>query len=118
MFYGCTSLKLDNSDFSFANSNKVNAARYMFYGCTGITTDINIGSFSSTVESMEGMFQNCSNMTGVNNLRIDSATNINNLFDGCSNLERVTLSGGGMKTAKCPLGNTKVDKLFNKTKIT
>ena len=117
MFYGCTSLKLDNSDFSFANSNKVNAAKYMFYGCTGITTDINIGSFSSTVESMENMFQNCSNMTGVNNLRIDSATNINYLFDGCSNLERVTLSGGGMKTAKCPLGNSSVSNVFRNTKI-
>lgn len=56
---------------------------------------VDISSYVSAGDSLQGLFEGCSNLTeikGLGNLDTSSVTNMSGLFSGCSSLEAIDLS--------------------------
>ena len=89
-FYGfnnCTSYS-----FSGLDTSNCTAFNHLFFGNNSLTS-VNISSFNTSKgKSFAGMFYNCVGISSLT-LKIDtlSATNMNNMFYGMSNLKTVTI---------------------------
>jgi len=104
MFYNCNNLI--NIDLSSFNTQNVTNLEYMFYNCKNLL-NINLSSFNTQkVISMEYMFYSCKNLICVDLSNFsNNNTNINNLFQFCTNLNKVKIN-------KCLL--PELEKIINK----
>ncbi len=100
MFYGCSSVKvLDVSDFNTANVTNMGM---MFYNCSNVTK-LDLSNFSakkvkggSSIDGVESMFYGCSKVEEIvfgENFTVESANNLNDMFNGCGSLKTLDLSG-------------------------
>lgn len=129
LFNGCS--HLTDVTFDKATMNGVTNMSYMFRNCYSLVSPEHIVGLDTTdVENMSYMFNNCTSFTGYKGgtnesktfdtsfvFRIDSATNISFMFNGCSNLEMIKLKGAGKDTSVIQLGNNN-GSIFAGTKLT
>lgn len=128
LFDGCEVLK--SVDISTLSTGVITNTKKMFHNCKALTGQnnpesgdlFNLGTLDmSSVKNMYGMFQNCTSLNVDMEIKINSATDIQYLFDGCSSLKKVILSGaGGEEALACPLGsgsNDAVKDAFKNTGI-
>ena len=125
---GCNKKKNDEDDvfehyFSLnaLNLRNVETMYSMFEGCSNLECVPN-SIYTVNAKSMAYMFKNCSSTLFKNagTIRIDSATNLLSLFDGCSNLNTVILSGAKGEDGTlsiCTVTNDNIRYMFNATKI-
>ena len=96
MFSGCTQLEENNAeininingDFYFTDTS------YMFSGCNKLNDAQPFDIDTTKTVTLNNMFENCTGITGVQEIRIDSANNLNFMFINCSGIEEITLKGG------------------------
>lgn len=90
-FNGC--YKLTGVDFSKLDTSKVKDFSYMFCNCGFTTLDLS-SLDTSAAENMQGMFNWCTNLTGVNLSGFDTSgvTDMSHMFEMCNNLETLDLS--------------------------
>ena len=98
MFCCCSSLK--KIDLSFFDTSNVKSMMCMFWGCCK-AKEIDISSFdTSKVENMEFMFKDCCKLKeikGINNFNIKNCDK-RGIFDGCNELDYLTLSNNRIIT--------------------
>lgn len=108
MFYGCNNLT--DSEYEKVNiwwsSNITDIGSLFFnnYKITKIPKFFYDNSLRFTWLSGESVFQNCINLTNIENLNLSNRSNLNNYFSGCYNLRRVL---------NLTVGTTSVLNLFN-----
>ncbi len=110
MFRNCTALtgikdtndSLNYFDLSAFSDGKANTVNYMFYGCSSLRTPVLDTFDTSNAVNLKNMFQNCTSL-GTDNeeltMNISHASEIENIFAGCSRLYSVRFEG-----------NTDIDK--------
>ena len=72
------------------------ALKGLFASCSKLTSVTGLGTINTTnVNTMENMFQNCSKLETVDlsGFNTSSVTNMNNMFRGCTSLGAIDLSG-------------------------
>ena len=82
-------------DASFADYQPTSTA-YWFYGCYNLTTITGIKNLKTdNVTDMRGMFEDCSGLTSldVSGFKTDKVTDMKSMFGGCYNLTSLDLSG-------------------------
>ncbi len=88
LFSGCSSLKeLDLSQFK--TTTALTSTRDMFYGCTGLKMLDLTGMTTTNVNTMEEMFQNCSQLRAIyvsDNFTVDNVGTSTKMFGGCTSL--------------------------------
>ena len=92
---GITTVETVVFEESFATARPVSTYSW-FEGLTSLGSIVNIENLNtSEVTTMSQMFQNCSNLTSVTLSGFDTknVTNMSHLFFGCSSLKSVDLSG-------------------------
>ena len=94
MFSYCSNVKILNT--SNFNTNKVTDMEGMFSGCSSLTSlDVSHFN-TSRVTSIYGMFQDCSNLTSLNVTNFDTSNcewgNMSSMFENCSKLTVLDLS--------------------------
>lgn len=93
MFENCSHLT-GSEDFNINGKFYYSNTALMFKNCNQLE---NINSYSvdtTKATTMNSMFENCSEIDGEQTIRIDSASNINYLFKGCSKLDKIIFKGG------------------------
>lgn len=94
MFESCTYLtNINNIDsLNFANVNNMS---YMFSNTALTSLNLNHFNAQSVVNFSYFLYNNkkLTNLTGINNLVTESATNLSNMFQGCVNLQNITIDG-------------------------
>ena len=83
-------------DASFADCTSLTSTAWWFYGCNNLTTIKGIENLKTdNVTDMKGMFNFCSGLTSldVSGFKTDNVTNMNFIFSGCSGLTSLDLSG-------------------------
>ena len=117
IFAGCSSLK--SVDFSNKNFRKVENFGYAFNGCTSLESVAYTNADISKAAYFSYSFTNCTSLTSVDFTGCTAPAavrRVNNMFDGCTSLEEVTMDGWKMSTAEfnnssC-FSNSGVKKLF------
>ena len=118
MFRGCGLLESLPAEISTTAATDMS---YMFCDCGSLSSDVLARIDTTQALNLSGMFQGCSGAAftgGYFNteqnaaLHIDSATNIQNLFNGCTNLTTVKLSGAGKTVTESALTGTTTSGLF------
>ena len=99
MFSYCT--ELTSLDLSNWNVSNVRDMVCMFANCSSLKT-IDLSNWdTSNVTDMEGMFGNCESLTHVNMSNINFGnTMVRGMFNGCSNLDILDLSGSDLRNIK------------------
>ena len=116
MFYGCAALE-NVSLGGFGEASVLTSTKSMFDGC-GALSSLAIDAFdTSNVEDMSSMFKGCDDLTRIGTgssytLQINSATTIKDIFNGCTNLETVSISGGGSLGNPCPIVEDNMTGMF------
>lgn len=81
--------------FSNLDTSTVTTMQGMFEGCSNMGS-INISELNTTnVTSMANLFKDCTSLTkvdGLNTLNLNSCTTFEGLFSNCSNIEKIDLS--------------------------
>ena len=94
MFYCCSKLKEIKGINNF-NTSKVNNMIFMFYQCSSLEY-LDLSSFdTSNVKDMWGMFAFCfklKEIKGINNFKIKKNCYIGEIFDGCNELDYLSIS--------------------------
>ena len=83
-------------DGSFANCTSLTSTAYWFIDCNNLTTITGIENLKTdNVTSMQCMFQICSSLTSldVSGFKTDNVTDMSNMFGGCSGLTSLDVSG-------------------------
>lgn len=91
----------DNPGDDKWDSSNVTDMAYMFDGCT--TLKDNYGFWNLKTDSattLEGMFNNCSSITDIEvNWSTDNVTNMSKVFNGCTNLSNLNVGGWNTSNA-------------------
>lgn len=94
MFESCTYLtNINNIDsLNFANVNNMS---YMFSNTALTSLNLNHFNAQSVVDFSYFLYNNkkLTSLTGINNLVTKSTTNLSNMFQGCVNLQNITIDG-------------------------
>ena len=129
LFNGCT--KLTDATFDEATMDGVTNMSSMFKNCYSLVSPEHLVGLDTTdAQDMSYMFNNCILFKGYKGgllsgktfdpsftFRIDSATNISNMFNGCVSLEMVKLKGAGKTESVTELGNNNAN-IFSGAYIT
>ena len=97
-------------DTSFANCSTLSSTAYWFSGCMNLTSIEGIDNLKTdNVTSMYEMFDGCSSLTSldVSGFKTDNVTNMTSMFSGCSSLTSLDVSG--FKTNNV----TRMSSMFN-----
>ena len=95
---------------SFANCSTLSSTAYWFSGCMNLTSIEGIDYLKTdNVTSMYEMFDGCSSLTSldVSGFKTDNVTNMTSMFSGCSSLTSLDVSG--FKTNNV----TRMSSMFN-----
>ena len=115
MFKNCS--KLTYVDFGGFDASNVTNTKSMFEGCSSLTglddedsdsylsLSLNGDSFLEHVTDMSYMFKNCTKLETVDEIRIDKAETIQEIFSGCNALKSIKFTGG--EENECPLNTDK-----------
>ena len=93
MFEGCENLS--SIDLANIGTSGLTDVGYMFAGCSSLTSIAMDDSFdTSTVESLEGMFENCSSLTTleIGGWNTSNVTSLEKTFKGCTSLGTIDMS--------------------------
>jgi len=110
MFAGCTSLT--GYDFGWLPTNDVRSMAGMFDGCTKLASVNFANANTGNVKDFSEMFSGCTSLTGdwkVGNLNVSNAQTMRGMFEDCSGLTSIDLSGWNWNGAK---NLTRVSSMF------
>ena len=86
--------KIKSVDVILPNSSSVNSLESMFDGCSSLESVSLVYIDTSSVESFKSMFRKCSSLKSLDFSHFDTSklTTMENMFSGCSSLEFLDLS--------------------------
>ena len=104
MFYNCSSLTTIPSNLLPANTLADNCYRSMFQSCTGLTTIPDLPATTLTTGCYQTMFNNCSSLVETPAgwylpAQTTAKSSCNNMFTGCSKLQKMAVSYSGSITS-------------------
>ena len=104
MFYDCSSLTTIPSNLLPANTLADNCYRSMFQSCTGLTTIPDLPATTLTTGCYQTMFNNCSSLVETPAgwylpAQTTAKSSCNNMFTGCSKLQKMAVSYSGSITS-------------------
>ncbi len=92
MFWGCSSLKSITFGGDFTTSN-IKWFGYLFYGCSGLV-ELDLSELDTTsATDMTDMFWGCSSLTTLtlgSNFKTSNVTSMRDMFNGCSSMTNLT----------------------------